>query len=68
MVNGKTIETEEGEKVFYAYCCQFNEGVGCHPMKHHCETCGWNPEVAKERLLQICFDMGVDVPAEYLED
>lgn len=63
---GKYIETDEGEKTVFVYSCTYNEGVGCHPSKHHCENCGWNPAVAKERLLQICFDLGVDVPEEYL--
>ena len=66
MVTGKFIETEEGEKTVFGYSCQFNDGVGCHPKKHHCESCGWNPEVAKERLARICFEMGVDVPEGYL--
>lgn len=67
MVNGKTIETEEGEKVFYAYSCKFNEGVGCQPLNRHCENCGWNPEVARERLLQICFDKGITIPDSILD-
>ena len=66
MANGKYIETEEGENTIFGYSCQFNEGVGCHPNKHHCESCGWNPEVARERLLQICFDMGIDIPESVL--
>ena len=63
---GKYIETEEGENAIFGYCCQYNEGVGCHPNKHHCHACGWNPEVARERLLQICFDMGIDIPESVL--
>lgn len=39
--------------------CKFNEGVCCvrhdhtgspHPWVPKCETCGWNPAVAKARL------------------
>lgn len=64
---GNYIETEEGEKALFSYCCQFNEGVSCHPDKHNCEKCGWNPEVARERLLQICFDKGITIPDEILD-
>ena len=28
--------------------CVFNEGVACWDRK--CESCGWNPEVAKKRM------------------
>ena len=63
---GKIIETEEGEKHFFGYSCPYNEGVGCHPNKHHCESCGWNPEVARERLLQVCFEKGITIPDSVL--
>lgn len=61
-MSGKIVETEEGEKTYFGYSCPHNEGVSCNPNKHHCESCGWNPEVAKERLCRICFDLGIDVP------
>lgn len=66
MANGTYIETEEGEKTHFAYNCQFNEGVGCHPDKHHCESCGWNPEVALERLVRICSEKGIIIPYKIL--
>ena len=31
--------------------CPFNEGVGC--TREECHRCGWNPEVAAERLARI---------------
>lgn len=31
--------------------CIYQEGVGCHTRT--CETCGWNPKVAEERLKKI---------------
>ena len=61
------IETEEGKKTYFGYSCKFNEGVSCHPDKHNCDSCGWNPEVARERLLQICFDKGITIPDEILD-
>lgn len=63
---GKYVEVEEGENTIFGYCCQFNEGVSCHPSKHNCGSCGWNPEAARERLLQICFDKGIDIPESIL--
>lgn len=30
--------------------CRYNEGVECRE-KDHCERCGWNPEVGKQRLI-----------------
>lgn len=64
---GKYIEIEKEENTIFRYSCKYNEGVGCHPNKHHCNTCGWNPAVARERLLKICFDMGIDIPESVLE-
>ena len=64
MATGTYIETEEGERTIFGYSCQFNDGVGCHPKKHHCETCGWNPEVAKARLEKICNDLGISPPSK----
>lgn len=31
--------------------CVFNEGVACCERK--CESCGWNPEVAKKRMEEL---------------
>lgn len=30
--------------------CRYNEGVECRE-KDHCEHCGWNPEVGKQRMI-----------------
>ncbi len=32
--------------------CKMNKGVQCDK-KDHCESCGWNPAVAEERLDKI---------------
>lgn len=33
--------------------CPHNEGVACPPSgKKNCDTCGWNPVVAKRRSLK----------------
>lgn len=66
MANGTYVETEEGEKTIFGYSCKFNEGVGCHILKRHCESCGWNPEVARERLFQICSAKGIIIPESVL--
>lgn len=41
--------------------CIFNDAVTCFTNDRYgkalprcCETCGWNPKVAKERLDKIC--------------
>lgn len=40
--------------------CPYNDGVVCdtenrygNPVPRNCEACGWNPDIAKERLEQI---------------
>ena len=40
--------------------CPYNDGVTCFTIDRYgkatprcCETCGWNPKVAKERLSKI---------------
>lgn len=68
MVTGKLIEIDEGEQsTYFGYCCKFNEGVGCHPLKHQCGTCGWNPKVAKERLIKRCKELGLKPPPGLME-
>lgn len=66
MTQGKKIETEDGEKYLFTHSCQFNEGVGCQPDKRYCERCGWNPEVALERLMRICSEKGIRIPYKIL--
>lgn len=39
-------ETMSGTKIK----CPFRDNVSCYPSQKHCESCGWNPVVAKERL------------------
>lgn len=63
-VTQKTIETEEGDSVYYKYSCCHNEGVSCSPYNRHCETCGWNPEVAEARLIDICIKLGILRPVQ----
>ena len=33
-------------------CC-YNSGVECQPKDRECQTCGWNPDVAAERMRRI---------------
>lgn len=42
--------------------CPLNADVVCWPEDRHCDTCGWNPIVAKARLVKICNDMGIELP------
>ena len=30
------------------FYCKFNKMIDC--MEHKCDKCGWNPEVARERI------------------
>lgn len=30
--------------------CAFNDGVLCKTKEKKCDTCGWNPDVSKERF------------------
>lgn len=34
--------------------CPYNEGVEC--MRVKCETCGWNPDVAKRRMEEYAYE------------
>ena len=56
------INSEETESTYFRYSCTYNEGVVCHPTVRPCETCGWNPEVARARLEEFCKEMGIAVP------
>lgn len=54
-----------------ATSCRFTEGVRCSNYDSHgrrigrnCETCGHNPEVAKERLEKYCKKHGITIKAE----
>lgn len=42
--------------------CPQNDWVVCYPWECQCETCGWNPKVAKERLEKICKERDCLVP------
>ncbi len=33
--------------------CPYNDGLGCMPHDMRCNTCGWNPKVAEERLKKL---------------
>lgn len=39
-----------------------NETIECLPKGRNCATCGWNPEVAKERLEKFCAERGIKLP------
>ena len=38
------------------YICQYN--IGCHCNVPNCGSCGWNPEVARRRLLEYIRQKG----------
>lgn len=40
--------TESNEPV-----CIYNPAIICSPRCRNCESCGWNPQVAKARLKKI---------------
>lgn len=33
--------------------CPHQQSVYCHPSEKHCDSCGWNPVVARRRLRRI---------------
>ena len=39
-----------------------NEAVVCLPEERHCTACGWNPEVAKDRLEKFCAERDIKLP------
>ena len=45
-------EKDETDK----FICRFNEG--CHCDLPECGCCGWNPEVARKRMLAFIQKMG----------
>ena len=48
--------------------CPINESLQCPPKNRNCETCGWNPKVAKARLEKICKEMGISLPVIQKEE
>lgn len=46
----------------YKIKCPHNDAVGCFPSQRNCNRCGWNPDVAKERLEKFCKKHGVTMP------
>ena len=63
---GTLIKADDGTGAYFKNSCKFNEGVDCSPLGRKCESCGWNPDVARERLLQICFEKGITIPESIL--
>lgn len=47
-----------------APACQHNVGVDCSLQQKRCDTCGWNPAVAKKRLAKYYADNGIRVQTE----
>ena len=52
------------EKKDNAPACQHNVGVDCSLQQKRCDTCGWNPAVAKKRLVKYCADKHIPVPTK----
>ena len=44
--------------------CQYNIGVECRLREKPCESCGWNPDVAKYRTEQFCRGKGITIPVK----
>lgn len=44
------------------WACPHNDGVSCSPYQRNCFACGWYPDVAKDRLEQICMKLGIPAP------
>ena len=60
-------ENEKDDQTEHA--CKFNFGVTCTLRDSHgriidrnCDTCGWNPDVAQERLAAFCKKYGIQLP------
>lgn len=52
----------ERKSPYEAPSCINNAGVVCLPETKHCDTCGWDPDVARVRLLKICEERGIALP------
>lgn len=50
------------------FSCPNNSEVSCHPGKRNCAACGWHPDVAMVRLVKICNEMGIELPAFLKEE
>lgn len=48
--------------------CPYNEGIGCMPHEMRCNTCGWNPKVAKERLNKVYEEKNIERAQPKKED
>ena len=42
--------------------CPHNGGVQCRPQERNCKNCGWDPDVAQNRLEKICKKLGIALP------
>ena len=48
--------------------CPHLREVTCSPKTRNCDTCGWNPRVAKARLINICRAHGIEYPLKEKEE
>lgn len=50
------VTDEQIQKMLFANCCKYNEGVSCPKESRkprQCSLCGWNPTEAKRRIKRI---------------
>ena len=59
---GMGVRSMKDKKKAEAPKCQYNIGVECRLRERPCESCGWNPAVAKERLDRFYTDHGIVAP------
>ena len=51
------------------YDCPHNEAIDCDKYKQRpCNNCGWNPDVARERLEKYCKELGIAIPKKKEEN
>lgn len=48
--------------------CPYLRDITCNPKTRNCVTCGWNPSVAEERLLNFCRAHGIEYPPKQKEE
>lgn len=48
--------------------CPHNLGIRCLTKNRNCGACGWDPNVAEERLIRFCRARGVQCPPKEKEE
>lgn len=53
---------QEQEEQGWFPTCKHTDGVVCAILNRKCKECGWDPDVAKKRLEDICSKLGIQYP------